>query len=299
MNSQDAQTIVAIAMLAATADGQQSEAERADIAGVATRLGLDMNDEMLARAAKGEADLTALAQSLSSDEVRLVAYDTAAAVCHADGIPNASESAFLTRLSQLLGAGSPTPQAAASFDAAAAAASGKGASAAPSDVDNFILDQAMLTAACALLPDRLSGMAIVPLQLRMAYSIGQRHGQQFDMAQIKDLTAVLGIGAAGHVVEGVIRGFARGIGRGVLGGLLGGTAGMAAGALTTFATSYALGHAVEQYYAQGRKLSTQDLRALFERFKGEANTIYPRVEGRIHQLSSTTSLSSVLSGLRH
>src|SRR4029078_10219400 len=104
----------------------------------------------------------------------------------------------------------------------------------------------MLTASCSLVPDRLSGMAIVPLQLRMAYSIGQRHGQQFDMAQIKDLTAVLGIGAAGHVVEGVIRGFARGIGRGVLGGLLGGTAGMAAGALTTFATTYALGHAVEQ-----------------------------------------------------
>ena len=79
-------------------------------------------------------------------------------------------------------------------------------------------------------------------------------------------------------------------GRGLLGGLLGSAAGVAAGAAVTFATTYALGHAVEQYYAQGRRLSTQDLRALFARFQTEANTIYPRVEGRIHQLSTSTNL---------
>ena len=295
MNSQDAHTIIEIAMLAAVADGNQSDAERANISEAASRLGLNTTDVSLERSAGG--DLRALASSLTSDEARLLAYDTAAAVCHADGIPNAGESAFLAELAKLLGAVS-SPAQAASMDAAAAAASGKGAPVPPADVDAFILDQSMLTAACSLLPDRLSGMAIVPLQLRMAYSIGQRHGQQFDVAQVKDLAAVLGIGAAGHIVEGVIRGFARGVGRGLLGGLLGSAAGVAAGAAVTFATTYALGHAVEQYYAQGRRLSTQDLRALFARFQTEANTIYPRVEGRIHQLSTSTNLSSVLSGLR-
>ena len=298
MNTQDAQTIIAIATLAATADGQQSDAERANIAGAASRLGLAMDDALLQRAASGELDVQALAATLSSDEARLAAYDTAAAVCHADGIPNAGESAFLSALARALGAVASSPQSTAAMGAAAAASAGQGATAPSGDVDQFILDQAMLTAACALLPDALSGMAIVPLQLRLAYSIGQRHGQQLDMAQIKDLAAVLGIGAAGHIVEGVVRGFAGSLGRGLLGGLLGGAAGMAVGAGVTFATTYGLGHAADQYYAQGRRLSTQDLKALFARFQSEANTMYPRVEARIRELAAGTNVSSVLAGLR-
>ena len=297
MNDQDTQTIVAIAMLAAAADGQQSDVERANIASAASRLGLTLDDAMLQRINSGNADLRTLTAALSDNDARIAAYDVAAAVCHADGIPNAGESSFLTELANALGT-SPSPETVATMQAAAVASTGQGTTAPSGALDQYILDQSMLTAACALLPDRLSGMAILPLQLRMAYSIGQRHGQQFDMGQIKDLAAVLGIGAAGHMVEGVIRGFARGLGGTLLGGLLGGTAGMAAGALATFATSYALGHAVDQYYGQGRRLSTQDLKALFARLKGEANTIYPRVESRIYQLSSTTSLTSLISGLR-
>ncbi len=297
MNTQDAQTIIAIATLAATADGQQSDAERTNIAGAASRLGFNLDDALLERAAGGKVDLQALAATLSSDEARLAAYDAAAAVCHADGIPNAGESAFLAELSRALGGTAASPEATAAMGAAAASSStGQGAGPPSTDLDAFILDQSMLTAACSILPGSLSGMAILPLQLRMAYSIGQRHGQQLDMAQVKDLAAVFGIGAAGHVVEGVIRGFARGVGRGLLGGLLGSTAGLAAGAAVTFATTYALGKATDQYYAQGRRLSSQDLRALFARFQSEANTIYPRVQGRISELAASNNLSSVLTG---
>ena len=297
MNASDAQTIVALAALAAAADGNQSDAERANIAAAAARLGLPGNDSRLAAGA-GSASLTSLVASLSSDEARLAAYDVAAAVCQVDGTPNAAESAFLTELSKALGAVPGMAESAATLGAAAAVASTPGSGAPAADADAYILDQAMLAAACELLPHRLSGMAILPLQLRMAYSIGQRHGQQLDMSQAKDLVAVLGIGAAGHLMEGVVRGVLGGLGRGLLGGLLGGATGAAAGVAVTFATTYALGHAAEQYYAQGRKLSTADLKALFTRFQGEAKTVYPRVESRIKELAGGTNLNSILAGLR-
>jgi hypothetical protein len=66
----------------------------------------------------------------------------------------------------------------------------------------------------------------------------------------------------------------------------------------TFAATYALGHASEQYYRQGRSLSANDLRALFDRFQQEAKTIYPKVEQQIRAQSSTLNLQSLLQGLR-
>ncbi|MCC6317173.1 MAG: hypothetical protein IT361_05720 [Gemmatimonadaceae bacterium] len=286
MNAADAQTIIALAALAAAADGVQSDAERANIHAAATRLGLPNDDPRLRPTVTGSGTVAALVASLSSDEARLAAYDAAAAVCNADGPPNAAESAFLTELMKTLGG---VPGVAASTEALQAAArvgaESESTSARP-ETDAFILDQAMMAGACELLPHRLSTIGILPLQLRMVYSIGQRHGQQFDMSQAKDLVAVLGIGAAGHMMEGIVRRVLGGVGRGLLGGLLGRATGAAAGVAVTFATTYALGHAAEQYYAQGRKLSTADLKALFTRFQGEADTVFPRVEARIRELAS-------------
>jgi uncharacterized protein (DUF697 family) len=131
----------------------------------------------------------------------------------------------------------------------------------------------------------------------MVYTIGQRRGQPLDMDQAKDLVAVLGIGAMGHALEGVVRGVMGDVGRGLLGGLLGSATGAAAGVAVTFATTYALGHAAEQYYAQGRSLDTGDLKTLFTRFQGEANTVFPRVEARIRELASGNSLDSLLRGV--
>ena len=297
MNTQDAQTIVALAALAANADGALSPEERASIVSAAERLGLPGNDERLHGALSGTGDVAQLAHTLSSDEARVAAYDVAAAVCHADGALNAKESAFLASLSRELGAIAPLSDSAATMGAAAAAVSTAPTATATGDNDTFILDQAMMSGAAALLPDRLAGLAILPLQLRMVYQIGQRHGQQFDMSQAKDLAAALGISAAGQVMEGIVRGVLGSVGRGLLGGVFGGAAGAAAGVTVTFATTYALGHAAEQYYAQGRSLSTADLKALFTRFQGEATTIFPRVESRIRELAAGTSVESLLRGL--
>lgn len=298
MNNADAQTIIALAALAAAADGNQSDAERSNIAAAATRLGLPGDDPRLKPSTTGPGAVAALVSTLSSDEARLAAYDVAAAVCQVDGPPNVAESAFLTELMKALGGVPGVASSAETLKAAASVTTPQSGSAGPGELDAHILDQAMMAGACELLPHRLSAMGILPLQLRMVYTIGQRHGQQFDMGQAKDLVAVLGIGAAGHMMEGIVRGVLGSVGRGVLGGLLGRATGAAAGVAVTFATTYALGHAAEQYYAQGRKLSTADLKALFTRFQGEANTVFPRVESRIRELANGTSLSGILAGIR-
>ncbi len=298
MTSQDAHTIIALAALAANADGTLGTEERESIVSAAERLGLSGDDARLQGALTGTGDVAQLAHSLSSDEARIAAYDVAAAVCHADGAVNDRESAFLAALSRELGALEPSAESAATMDAAAQAISTVPSAAATGDADTFILDQAMMTGAAELLPHRLSGMAILPLQLRMVYSIGQRHGQAFDMSQAKDLAAVFGIGAAGHLLEGIVRGVLGSVGRGLLGGLLGSATGAVAGVAVTFATTYALGHAAEQYYAQGRSLSTADLKALFARCQGEAGTVFPRVEGRIRELAAGNSFGSLLGGMR-
>ena len=69
---------------------------------------------------------------------------------------------------------------------------------------------------------------------------------------------------------------------------------MAAGAAVTFASTYALGHAARQYYAQGRQLSPDDLRKLFERFRGEAIALYPKVREQIEAQSKNLDLKKIL-----
>jgi len=301
MNTTDHAPLIAIAMLAARADGRIDSTERKAVDAVVERIGNPDVTRLAQQVAAGQLRVADLASRLSDDEARRVAYEGALATCNADGVVNASESAFLEELRTALG-----------LSAASVAEAGKTAGAmagAPvaevhagtppaGPLDEFILQQAMLTGALEILPDRLATIAILPLQLRLVYQIGQRHGQKLDVNQVKDLAATLGLGAAAQGLESVVLKIAGGIAGGFLGGLVGGAARIATGAVITFAATYALGHVSDQYYQQGRSLSANDLRALFDRFQQEAKTIYPRVEQQIRAQSSTLNLQSVLQGLR-
>jgi hypothetical protein len=88
-----------------------------------------------------------------------------------------------------------------------------------------------------------------------------------------------------------------GLAGGLLGGMVGGATRIATGAVITFSATYALGHVAEQYYAQGRRMSSADLKALFGRFQADAKTIYPRVEEQVHRQAGTLNLQSRLQGL--
>jgi uncharacterized protein (DUF697 family)/tellurite resistance protein len=303
MTPEDAPRIAQIALMAAMADGEISPDEQRELASIATRLGVPAATTALEQPQAARQGIGVLAASLSDAEARRTAYEVALAICSVDGPPNRPEQTFLSGLHGALGL---APAATHEFenqlrDLAAAPMTGTAPPAGGTttdDLDQRILQQAMLTGALELLPDRLANVAILPLQLRLVYEIGQRYGQQLDANQVKDLVGTFGLGAAAQMVEGMVRKVLGGVASGVLGGLLGGATGVAAGAAVTFAATYALGHAARQYYVQGRKLSAEDLRALFTRFQGEAQGLLPQVSGQIQSLAKQVKLPDVLAQIR-
>jgi len=300
MNDQDREPIVAIALMAALADGQATAGEKSRLTALGTSLELADIGALAGKVAMGNLALADVVTRLSDSEARTTAYETAVAVCNADGAANAQEARFLQELRTSLGLDA---SAVASTDAEAAAiagaplAVGSGAPASPAGLDDMIQKQAIVTGALELLPDRLANMAIIPLQLRLVYQIGQAYGQKMDADQVKDLAGTLGIGAAAQVAESAVRKLLGGLAGGLLGRALGGTTGLAAGAAVSFASTYALGHVAKQYYAQGRNLSGEDLRALFTRFQTEAKAIFPKVEQQVQAQAKSVNVKQLL-GLR-
>lgn len=300
MTQQDVEAILGIVTLAALADGKRDAAEQEKVASVAARLGLTDADDMVRRAAAGESDVATLAGKLTSDEAKQTAFDSALAVCHADGTLGTAELAFMNSLRGALGID------VASGDAkigeltaiGAGAATNSAMPASEDALDEYILEQAMLTAALEFLPDRLANLGILPLQLRLVRNIGMRSGQQPGLTQVKDLAATFGIGAAAQILETVVRRTLGGVAGGIFGGMLGGAAGVAAGGAVTFASTYALGHAARQYYAQDRSISTSDMRSLFARFQGEANTMFPRVQERVASLARDNNYDGLMRMIR-
>lgn len=309
MNQQDIEAILGIVTLAALADGNRDAAEQEKIASVASRLGLPFAEDVVARAASGQYELAELAARLTTAEARTTAFDAALSVCHADGTLATAELAFLqslrgsldldafatdAQLGVVSAIGASATGAALPGAFSTPASSGGQSPKAAAELDAYILDQAILTAALEFLPDRLANLGILPLQLRLVRHVGQRYGAEAGAAQIKDLAATFGIGAAAQIMESVVRRTLGGLAGGIFGGMLGSAAGAAAGGAVTFASTYALGHAAQQYYAQNRSLSTSDMRALFARFQGEANTMFPRVQERVSSLARENSFESLM-----
>jgi tellurite resistance protein/uncharacterized protein (DUF697 family) len=302
----EAETVLEVGIAAALADGRRDERELARLREVARATGVDPSSVDAATAAL-HADLAA---RLPSEEARRAAYELAVAVCGADGTIDDAEERFLAGLRAMLGLTEEAVAgvhrdaraiAAASVPSPATTGASTGVAPRADDLDELILQQAKLTGALELLPQSLASMAIIPLQMRMVYRIGQAHGQALDAAQVQDLLGTMGIGMAAQVVDGVARKIVGGVFAGVLGsllgGLAGGVAGAASGAVTSFATTYALGHAAKQYYAQGRALSADDLRALFARLKDEATNLYPQVRSQIESQASSLDLSQILKSI--
>ena len=291
--------LLQIGIAAALADGVCDERERSHLDALARAAGAENS----AALGMGESLPPDLATRLDTPEARQAAYDLAVAVCNADGSANAAETRFLATLRGALGLNEASAAAAASTGAALAGSpvSGAPAAGAATSTDELILQQAVLAGALELLPQALASLAVIPVQLRLVYQIGKRHGQQLDAAQAKDLLATFGIGAATQVLDGAARRVLSGVASGVLGrllgGLVGGVAASAAGAGTVFAATYALGHAAEQYYRQGRNLDTADLQALFAKLRDQAQTLYPKVQAEIQERAQTLDLKQLTASL--
>ncbi|HVS19654.1 MAG TPA: GTPase, partial [Planctomycetota bacterium] len=135
--------------------------------------------------------------------------------------------------------------------------------AADEGADALIARTALWCGALELLPQGLASLAILPLQMRMVYRLGLRHGYELDRGHVRDLLAAAGVGLTGQVLEGFARRLIGNLAGRLGGGLLRGLAGGATGAAFSYATTLALGRTAERYYAGGRKLSGAELREVF------------------------------------
>lgn len=323
------EAILAIALIAAFADGNKDERERAAIRDVAEALdsagGLNLaalyRDVLLKKP-----EPEALAGRLGSAEARALAYEMAVGVCDADGVQTPAERSFLERLARALAIATPGAEAfsaqadglAAAVDApfaapepapAVAAAPIPAGSAQPSptgsaprasdltreQTDRLILDAAVLNAALELLPESLSTLAIIPLQVRLVYRIGRSYGYPMDSSQAKDFIATVGVGLGSQYLEQVGRKLLGGVLGSVLGGLGRSVGRQAASSGMSFASTWALGRVAERYYAGGRQMDTALLQSTFRDLLAEAKLIAPRHAADIQRRAATIDTRELLS----
>ncbi|HVF64383.1 MAG TPA: DUF533 domain-containing protein [Casimicrobiaceae bacterium] len=299
MNQQQMRAVVTIALMSAFADGDKDDRERARIKALSTRLASDgfdfdaIYEEVLLR----KPDVAVVAAQLASDRnVAQFAYEIAVGVADADGIHTPAEGEFLQKLAAALKL--PPREAKEIVDEADAIVGATDVAPAPvlasandtTAIDKRILDASITNAALELLPETLASMAILPLQVRMVYRIGQAHGYELDSGHIKEFIATLGIGITGQYLEQ----FGRKILGGTLGSLLGGmgrTIGrQAASSGMAFATTWAIGQLAKQYYGSGRTLSTDKLKASFTPLVEQGRALIMRYAPAIEERARTIDI---------
>ena len=302
MNDSEQKAILTLCLMAAFADGANDERERMQIRGIVVSLGgaaVEGMPSLYQDVLMKRVSIESAAAALTGAESRQLAYEMAVCVCDADGAHNAHEAEFLERLRAALGLDARPAQAFAASAAEIAATplvpatAPAPVSADPAELDRLVLNSAILNGALELMPQSLSSMAILPLQMRLVYRIGKAHGYELDRGHIKDFAATLGIGLTGQFVEQ--------LGRKLFGGLLGAIGGgvgrglgsAAAGTAVTFATTYALGRVAIRYYAGGRTLGMAELKQVFASLMEEGKTLFPRHAAEVEQKAQTLDAGKI------
>jgi uncharacterized protein (DUF697 family) len=123
--------------------------------------------------------------------------------------------------------------------------------------------------------------------MKLVYRIGRAHGFEVDRRQVGDLLATLGVGLTGQYLEQIGRRLVGGLFGKVAGGVAGALAGGATGAMFSFATTYAIGQVARRYYASGRTMSTELIRAAFADMREQGNALQAKYLPQIQQQART------------
>lgn len=165
-------------------------------------------------------------------------------------------------------------------------------------MDSKILKASIMNGAIELLPENLSTLAIIPLQMRLVYQIGQSYGYELDRGHIKDLLGALGVGLTSQYLEEAGRKLLSGLlgkkGKGLLGGL--GRQAVSSG--MSFASTYALGHVANQYYAGGRTLSTEMLKNAYQHVMQDGRQQQERYMPQIQATARELNMAKIMSMVR-
>lgn len=316
MNIEEQKSILVVALYAAFADGVKDEREHEQIRGIAASLADSAGAPDLAPLYQDvllkRVSLEAAVAALTDPGQRQLAYEMAVCMCDADGRQSEPERRFLAQLKKLLQL---DPERSAAFDREADTIVELGEAAAPAalavpaapgplgaaqepggDLDQSILNYALLNGALELLPQSWASLAIIPLQVKMVYGVGKAHGIELDQGHIKEFLAAAGVGLTSQYLEQ--------FGRKLLGGLLGKAAGFgkagasATGMAFSFATTYALGQVARRYYAGGRTMSTAVLRDTFQNLLEPARQMQARYLPQIRREAETLDMGRVMSMVR-
>lgn len=322
MTAEERKSILSIALHAAFADGLKQEREREEIRSIALSLSGEAGSAELAPLYQdvllNRVRLEAATAALTDPGMRQLAYEMAVCVCDADGRQNEAEHRFLADLKELLRL---DPGDAVAFEREADAIVELTESAAPvlatgalpislssvatahskvpaGELDKSILNYALVNGALELLPQSWASMAIIPLQIKMVYSIGKAHGVDLDQGHIKEFIAAAGVGLTSQYLEQ----FARKLLGGLIGKAAGKTAGKfgsaATGMAVSFATTYALGQLAKRYYAGGRTMNTTVLRETFQSLLGPARQMQTQYMPQIRQQAETLDMGRVIAMVR-
>lgn len=317
MNTVEKESILTVCLMAAFADGGKSDVERAELKRIAEAFPeSDINLAALYhRVLLRQVSTVQAAQSLTSPETRQLAYEMAVCVCEADDVLNEPEKEFLAGLrrelrldaaaasqfehqAETLAVEAVTAPAAPPVVTAVPVAASAGTTTAAPEVDQMILNYAILNGALELLPDSLATLAIIPLQMKMVYRIGKHYGYELDRGHIKELLGVVGVGLTSQVVEGYARKLLGGLLGKVGGGLMRGVGRQVASSAMSFASTWALGRLAQQYYAGGRQLSAIELRQLFGSLTEQARGLHGNYASAIRDKAGSLNLTQLLPLIR-
>ena len=334
MQSREQHAVLSIALLAAFADGMQDDREREQIkriaeslagTGGAPELAQLYQDVLLKRVSLDQASA-----ALSEPAQRQLAYEMAVCVCDSDGVASAAERRFLDDLKRSLGLGeaqtvevertadalanaplatdspatssgaagslvSTTDNTNAIGTVAAATATQATSTKSDAELDKYILNHAIVNGAIELLPQSLASMAIIPLQMKMVYRIGQSYGHELDKGHIKEFIATAGVGLTSQYLEQAGRKLLGALlGKGVLGGL--GRQAVSSG--MSFASTYALGHVADKYYAGGRSLNAQTLRDAYQHMMADGRQLQAQYLPQMQEVASGLNTAKIMQMVR-
>jgi len=302
LDQQEHRAIIGLCVLAAFADGAQSEDERARIQQIVNGFSGESLDlaSVYQDVLGGKFTLATAAGQLQTPSAQALGYEMAVCVCHADGVAKDAENKFLADLDQALHLeSSSTDQHQQTAQALAAQPPFIASPPMPdqnreAELDRMILNAAILNGALEIMPHTLATMAIVPLQMRLVYRIGHSYGYEMDRGHIKDFLATVGVGLTSQVFEGFTRQLIGGFARRLAGGLVGGLVQEATGSAVAFASTYAIGEVARKYYASGRTLTGAQLKDVFSTMLANGRSMQGRYSGDILQRSRQVNLSELL-----
>lgn len=293
-------SLLAICLFAAYSNGEQSDAEREEIARYADEMDADNLAAISRRILMGKLSLEEACKGLSTQQDRLLAYEMARTICEVGGSIATEETEFLTELRSRLTL-SETESGAVDEDVHSATLAPLGmmlTETAPTDSSGMVLKYAILIGALELLPQALATVVIIPLQMKMVYQIGKAHGVELDRSNIKDFLATAGMGLGSQMVEGFARKLVGKFGRKLGGKTVGKVADQLAGSAVSFASTYAIGHLAQNYYAGGRKLAAPDLKKLVGPLQSKARELHTKYLPEIQERAKTLDTAAILSLVR-